>query len=273
MLAVIHNTPILVVQNQLSEGSYELQKFNTRYFMNERMKAKLFFFSMGLVLAFGCTTKRSEPDLYRNMFTGEIMDGSEYQKFRDSLLMLKFDSLNGQPHVTIHFGQLESSGDSVIAPFRYSIRVGDEYIVRENSFEKIGMNVPQRTFITLHGDSLQIGGEQSKPTLINLWFVGCTGCVQEMPALNKLQEKYGDRVNFIAMTFDDEKKVTGFLKRKEFTYEHIVNAEDFIKLIGTQPYPENIFINKKGYIENIEGGLPDNEIEHFESIIEKLLSQ
>ena len=83
-------------------------------------------------------------------------------------------------------------------------------------------------------------------------------------------------MNFIAITFDDEKKVMSFLKRKEFNFKHITNAEKFIEYIGSKPYPENIFINRDGFIQNIEGGLGnqadlDLVTKYFDSIIEKLL--
>ena len=110
-----------------------------------------------------------------------------FRQFTDSLYSLEFDSIVGEKMVTLHFRKLIHSNDSMVQPFNYSIRVGMEYLVRENTYEKLGMAIPQRAFKTIDGDSIQIGGEQAKPTLINLWFVGCTGCVQEMPETQPTQ--------------------------------------------------------------------------------------
>jgi len=194
----------------------------------------------------------------------------------DSVQYKKFDSIKGVKNITMHFYELIVSNDSVIQTFKYDVRVGNEYLVRAESFEKIGMKISPQTFLTTDGDSIQIGGKQAKPTLINLWFVACGGCVAEIPALNKLKEKYADKVNFIAMTFDEDKKVKRFLKRKEFNFKHITEAEKFIEYIGSKPYPENIFIDRDGFIQNIEGGLSNNKdldlvTKYFDSIIEKLL--
>ena len=138
------------------------------------------------------------------------------------------------------------------------------------------MKISPKFFRTINEDSIQIGGEQSKPMLINLWFVNCGGCIEEIPALNKLKEKYSDRVNFVAMTFDNDKKVHDFLNKNDFNFIHITDDKEFIDYIGTKPYPENIFISKEGTIEFIEGGIggnPDLEVatEHFDAIIKKLL--
>jgi len=82
------------------------------------------------------------------------------------------------------------------------------------------------------------------------------------------------------LTFENENDVSTFLKIKDFKFTHIVNNDSFIKKIGSYPYPENIFIDKNGYITHIEGPLSYNEnltvnrsIEHFELIINKLINQ
>lgn len=239
--------------------------------------------SVYAVLFWSCTNQDSRienahsADYYKNLFTGEILDKSEFQKFRDSLLVMVANSEDSLDTSFTTFFYDFINQDSTIQEFKYSIRIGNEYLIREGSYEKIGMTVPLRTFLTIDGDSVQIGGKQSKPTLINLWFVGCKGCEEEMPSLNFLQQKYADDVNFIAMTFDKEKRVTNFLNKKEFNFKHIIEVDDeYIKNIGTSPYPENIFISKVGEIVYIEGGIPYNSddksnLQYFESLIEKLL--
>jgi len=237
------------------------------------MKTKGLFLLIIVILFFGCNqkNKKAEPDFYKNLFTGEVLNKSEYNEFIYDLHNKKFDSIKGEKNISMHFYQLIVSNDSIIRPFKYEVRIGNEYLIRVESFDKIGMKISPQTFLTLDGDSVQIGGTQSKPTLINLWFIHCGGCVAEMSALNKLKEKYADKMNFIAITFEDKESVAGFLNKKEFNFIHIVNAEDFINYIGTKPYPENIFINREGSIEYIEGGLGNQETKYFDSLIEKLL--
>ena len=35
--------------------------------------------------------------------------------------------------------------------------------------------------------------DKDKPTFVNFWFMSCSPCIEEMPALNELKEKYKDR--------------------------------------------------------------------------------
>ena len=87
-----------------------------------------------------------------------------------------------------------------------------------------------------------------------------------------------DKVNFVAMTFENKRSVLSFLKKKEFNCKHITDANDYINQIATKPYPENIFIGRDGHIKYIEGGLADSKdldsvIKYFESIFENLLKE
>jgi thiol-disulfide isomerase/thioredoxin len=230
-----------------------------------------------LVCTISCNNKRAEPNFYKNLHTGEILNKNEFEKFRNSLHQKNTDSTQ-KTNVNFVFSKLEKSSDSIIQNFKYDLRIGDRYVVRANEYKKIGMKIPQQNFTSINGKKIILGGKKEKPTLINLWFIHCPGCIAEMPALNKLKEKYSEKVDFVSLTFEKENDVLDFLKKRKFEFTHIANVESFIKEIGSYPYPENIFIDKEGFIRNIEGPLPSNKnmdvntsIEYYEEIINKLL--
>jgi len=262
------------------------------------MKTKFIFLSIIIVSVLGCrqSSKRPESNFYKNLYTGEILNKLEFEKFRNDLVLSFLDTIHmkslldsteiqkyadsilSKVQIKFNFDPLTVNDDSVIQPFNYDIRIGNEYIVRANSYEKIGMDISPQIFQTIDGENIQIGGKQSKPILVNLWFVECRGCIEEIPALNRLQEKYKDKVDFVAMTFENKSRVGIFLIQKRFNFKHIVNAGDFIEQIATKPYPENIFIGKDGHIKYVEGGLSDSKdldsaIIYFESILDNLLKE
>jgi len=238
---------------------------------------KRFFLILILTLLISCSNERPEPNYYRNQFTGEILNKSEFREFQTSYYINYKDSIE-KPKIIWKFFKLEKSDDSIIQNFKYDMRIGDKYIIRAQDYKKIGMTIPEQNFKSIDGEKITIGGIQNKPTLINLWFIQCPGCIAEMPALNRLKEKYTDKVNFIALTYEKKDDVEKFLNKRKFDFKHIVNNEKLIKELYSFSYPENIFIDKNGIITNIEGPLPshldtdvDVAIEYFESIIKKLL--
>ncbi len=248
------------------------------------MKNRLLFISFILIILNSCKQDNGglpESDLYRNVYTGEFLTKPAFDTLIMNLHNTYSDSTKGQMHMRINFLTREEINDTVIQPFSYDIRIGNEYVVKANSYEKVGMEIASKTFESVDGSNIQIGGVQEKPMMINLWFIECPGCIAEIPALNRLQERYADRVNFVAMTFENKEDTEKFLKRKEFNFIHIADASDYIDYIGSKPYPENIFIGRDGKIKYIEGGLPhsdkkedmDKIIEHFEYMLNTLLAQ
>ncbi|KAA6335267.1 Thiol-disulfide oxidoreductase YkuV [termite gut metagenome] len=249
-------------------------------------KKYLFFLSVilllsGNILLSSChqKQKRPDPNFYENLYTGEIMAKQDFENFYANLISTYSDSIE-KFGIHFHFSQLKYSANSIIQPFKYDIKIGTTYLIRannENIDKKIGTEFPIKTFLTLNGDSITLGGIQDKPTLINLWFIECPGCIAEIPALNQLHEKYADKMNFVSMTFENKKQVEKFLKKKQFNFVHIVDGGDFItSSLETNAYPQNIFIDKQGLIKFIEGGIAinekgDGEIGDFENIIGEVL--
>jgi thiol-disulfide isomerase/thioredoxin len=229
---------------------------------------------------FACQNKRPDVNFYKNLYSGEYLNRSEFEDFKKKLAIEYFDSTAKKRQIIFRYEKIVTSSDSTIRPFKYDIIIGNVYVVNSSNariFEYIDKEFPVRTFLSLKGDSIQIGGHQNKPTLINLWFTSCSGCIAEIPALNKLKEKYGDKMNFVSITFNEKEEIAKFLKKYEFNFEHIAEAGAYLKELGINAYPKNIFINKQGDLMYVEGGLPaDSETnvasrQDFENIIQELL--
>lgn len=256
-----------------------MEKRNVKKEFRLRISVHIMLFLVAVsILSFSaCNRKRPKVNFYENLFTEEVMNVSDFYSFRENLVKAYSDSTDGKAYVHFHLYSIRTSADSVIRPFKYDVRIGKNYIVRANDAinQKINTKLEPQKFTTLKGDEITIGGTQDKPIMINLWFVDCPGCIAELPVLNELQKKYADKMNFIAITFEDKKQVEKFLNRKRFTFTHISNAEDYIKYIGTSPYPESIFIDKQGNIKYVEGVISGStgSSSHFEEIIKELIFQ
>lgn len=149
-------------------------------------------------------------------------------------------------------------------------------------FLNLYKKLPEFNLIDLSGKSFNSSQLMGKPTLITFWSIGCTGCIIEFPQLDKLREKYRDKVNFIAIGFDSRDVIIGFLKKKPLNFYHLANgtnyASNILKISGI---PRNFFLDKNGYIREIKSILPvefdkitgtpsaKNNLE-FDKILEKL---
>lgn len=53
------------------------------------------------------------------------------------------------------------------------------------------------------GDATVYGLAGEKPLFLNFWATWCPPCVGEMPAIEAMYKKYGDRLHFAAVSVDD----------------------------------------------------------------------
>ncbi|RZK48529.1 MAG: TlpA family protein disulfide reductase [Pedobacter sp.] len=121
--------------------------------------------------------------------------------------------------------------------------------------------------------------DKNKPTFVNFWFTSCPPCIEEMPALNELKEKYKDKINFVSITFDTKEKVEKFLTKYNFDFTHIVGEKEFTKSLGFVGYPKTFLLDNNKVIKSIKGSLPAKEnemaykaqMELMEKELEKLL--
>jgi len=167
-------------------------------------------------------------------------------------------ALGKKVYASLTIQETETKKDSIISKVTFNIsdKKQDELIssgpfvkYKDKEFLKFDLN----TLTNGKFDSEKLKG---KPTLINFWFTKCAPCIDEMPVLNKIKEKYKNDLNFIAITYEKKEDVEKFLEKHPFDFEHLVDAEDFTDQLGIKAYPMNLFLDKNGILKYIKNGIP-----------------
>lgn len=148
------------------------------------------------------------------------------------------------------------------------------YANRElNNYRMEGKPVPKFNFTDINGHVYTAENTLGKIVLFKCWFITCVACVQEMPALNKLVDKYKDRkdILFISLAIDEKKPLQQFLAKTKFDYTTVPNQKAYMEeKLHVQLYPTHVIINKKGLVVKV----PPNEYElekYLEREVEKEL--
>lgn len=130
---------------------------------------------------------------------------------------------------------------------------------------KVGKTFPQIEVETANGT--WSNKEKNKIVVINWWATSCLPCIEEMPGLNQLVDKYSkDKVEFIAIV-GDKANHAKFISNHKFNYIQGFGDKKLTKLFGGA-FPRNIILNKEGVIlYNHFGGSKDTNLE-LEKIIE-----
>jgi thiol-disulfide isomerase/thioredoxin len=115
-----------------------------------------------------------------------------------------------------------------------------------------------------------------KPLLVNLWATWCGPCVREMPALDALAQREGERLKIIVVSQDleGEKKVTPFFAEHKFvTLEPYLDTKNVLMTaLETDTLPTTIFYDAKGKEQWRVTGAMDWSGERAKTLIEGALN-
>lgn len=142
-------------------------------------------------------------------------------------------------------------------PYNSKDEMAKMLIARANAFNSlVGQELPHFELELVNGTILQSESLKGKPTVINFWFIYCAPCIEEMPILNAVKKEFGDKVNFVAITYHNEKEIHEFLDYTDFDFIHAANAADYIKTIGMNGYPKTLILDENLVIKSIHKGIP-----------------
>lgn len=132
---------------------------------------------------------------------------------------------------------------------KYTIK--SESLESYQNFKKEGTLFPKFNFKDLKRNIYTNENTKDKIIILKCWNLHCQKCIEEMPELNSLMEKYKTRkdIVFISLADDSSQKLEAFLLKKKFNYAVVPNQASFIKdTLNIWTYPTHIIINKKGQI-------------------------
>lgn len=127
---------------------------------------------------------------------------------------------------------------------------------------KIGDMVPDITIGNITNyktTSAKISDFKGKLLIIDFWATWCGPCVAMIPRMNNLQKQYGDKLQFLSVTYQAEKEVTAFLSRLEKQNSShselpVVFGDKQLKaLFPHQTLPHYVWIDSEGRVASITG--------------------
>ncbi|GAB1858432.1 hypothetical protein MHTCC0001_32690 [Flavobacteriaceae bacterium MHTCC 0001] len=212
-----------------------------------------------IVLIFIANATAQQKVYYKTDTSKKILTEESYKQLKKSI---KEQLSNRSGTLTMNEILVDSinSNDSIIKTIKLDIHIKHNQSTYKRTEERISniLNKPLPNFNlnTIDGKAYTLEYLKGKPTLINLWFTRCKPCIEEIPILNELAQKYSDRVNFVTITPDHKTTTTEFLKNKPFNFTHLVDARSYLEKLGNSSYPKNLFIDKNGIVKKIARGIP-----------------
>lgn len=116
--------------------------------------------------------------------------------------------------------------------------------------------IPQSTYEDLEGNAIELSDYKGKRVVVNYWATWCRPCIEEMPAMVKLQEALVDE-NYVFLFASDQstKKIIAFKEKRKFDL-NFVKFNDAYAGLGITALPVTLIYNEAGeQVERIEGAM------------------
>lgn len=138
----------------------------------------------------------------------------------------------------------------------------------------VGTQLPDFNFTDLNGNAHRLKDYRGKVVVLMYWFSVCKPCINEMPAMNLLAEKYKKNkdVVFIAPNWEKKEVIAAYMKTQPIQYMVCAEANEAIDKAGVKVYPTHLVLDRNGKVTaSYAGGLNGIEI-LLEKDIEKTLN-
>jgi cytochrome c biogenesis protein CcmG, thiol:disulfide interchange protein DsbE len=91
---------------------------------------------------------------------------------------------------------------------------------------------------------------RGKIVVLNLWASWCLPCIEEIPDLNLLQQRMGDKVTIVAVSYDDtEGDYQRFIRRHQMSFLTVHDRDRKLRdLYQPTGPPETFVIDRSGKI-------------------------
>lgn len=119
-----------------------------------------------------------------------------------------------------------------------------------------GAMAPDFSVTSIDGKSFDTKALRGKVIVLNLWFINCPYCVQEIAMLNPIVDQYvGKDVVFIGLSINTKPQLESFLKTRPFKYNQVASAGQMMLMKFGEPdkkgnidlkFPLHVVIDREG---------------------------
>lgn len=143
--------------------------------------------------------------------------------------------------------------------------------------EKLTLNETtyQWQLTDLRGEAKSLKETKGKVLFINLWATWCPPCVGEMPALQKMVDRFEgeENIEFMMISGEDPETIKKFIEKKGYTFPVYSTQFPTPSDLQSKSIPTSYLISKKGEIVLREVGAMNWGGDKMEQIIRQMLDE
>lgn len=149
-----------------------------------------------------------------------------------------------------------------------------------------GTPAPSLELPRINGDTATLAAIRGQPVIVNIWATWCPPCVREMPSLQRVYDRFGDRgLEVLAVAVDDhpgerqpdgrvEGLVSRFVEEYGLTFPVALDPTgETERRFGTEYLPTTILIDREGRVRVTEVGGREWDEAPYLDMIEALMEE
>jgi thiol-disulfide isomerase/thioredoxin len=140
---------------------------------------------------------------------------------------------------------------------------GSDREVREEVLRRLGSlalvvgGVPEFRATDLDGRPLAAEALRGRVSVLHFWATWCPPCVEELPVLRRIAERYGDRVLLVGVSLDESEDLPAaefraWIARQAVAGRHIYDGlgweSDLVRAFGVTEIPFNVVVGRDGKV-------------------------
>jgi thiol-disulfide isomerase/thioredoxin len=155
------------------------------------------------------------------------------------------------------------------------------WIMRQLAFSPSIENVSDRINVPnynwnlkgINSEDINFTALKGKVIFVNFWATWCAPCRAEMPMIQSLYTDYKDKIAFILVTSDNEKKVETFLKNNKYNLPMYNMLSREPKQFATRSIPASYLLDKNGNIIISKIGAANWNSDKVRKTLDELIKQ
>ncbi len=138
--------------------------------------------------------------------------------------------------------------------------------------QQVGIETPTLKLKDLAGKTHTLSDYKGKTVLVSFWASWCRPCLEEMPSLVKLKEKYRDKLEILAVDVGEEKEtIEKFTGKMNINFPLLQDLDSSTtKDWKVYVYPSNYIVDKAGKLRYAAKGALDWQDSEIENLLEAL---
>jgi peroxiredoxin/outer membrane lipoprotein-sorting protein len=145
-----------------------------------------------------------------------------------------------------------------------------------DAYEMVGERAPDFTLPDLDGQEVKLSDLRGSIVVLDFWAIWCAPCVQALPHIQKLHERYeGKPVRILGVNRDrpgSGERVRTLLERREITFRQVLDeAGDAAGKFNVSGIPHMVIIDQQGVIREVKVGFAPGQEEVIAGTIDALL--